>query len=256
MMDELPYTLYQQLREDLPQATFTDARGLVMELRLLKSPAEFAHLKRSAMVADAAVAAAGEVLAAGVSEYAVVAAAESVARATGAEGYLVAIASQGTRELIGPPEDKAIGPRAVVILEVAVQVDGYWTQVARTFGVGEPTVEQCAVYEAAHRAYLAAVDAAHPGQALGAVAQSAYAILDAAGYADYVEHDVGHGIGLDLPEPPSVELTAELPIQEGMVVVLHPAVRVPGVGGAFVGGTVLVTRDGPLPIHNIPERLI
>jgi len=256
IVDELPYTLYQQLREDLPQATFTDARGLVMDLRLLKSPAEFALLKRSAAVADAAVTAAGEVLAAGVSEYAIVAAAESAARAAGAEGYLVAIASQGTRELIGPPEDKSVGARAVVILEVAVQVDGYWTQVARTFGVGEPTVEQRAVYEATHRAYLAAVAAARPGQALGMVAQSAYAILDAAGYADYVEHDVGHGIGLDLPEPPSVELSAELSIQEGMVVVLHPAVRVPGVGGAFVGGTVLVTRDGPLPIHNIPERLI
>ena len=255
MMDELPYTLYQQLREDLPQATFADARGLVMALRLLKSPAEFALLKRSAAVADVAVTAASEVLAAGVSEYAVVAAAESAARAAGAEGYLVAIASQGTRELIGPPEEKAIGARAVVILEVAVQVDGYWTQVARTFGVGEPTVEQCAVYEATHRAYLAAVAAARPGQALGTVAQSAYAILDAAGYADYVEHDVGHGIGLDLPEPPSVELSAELSIQEGMVVVLHPAVRVPGVGGAFVGGTVLITRDGPLPIHNIPKRL-
>jgi hypothetical protein len=40
-----------------------------------------------------------------------------------------------------------------------------------------------------------------------------------------------------------------------MVLVLHPAVRVPGVGGTFVGGTVLITEDGPVPIHHIPERL-
>jgi len=255
VMDELPYTLYQQLRHGLPNVTFSDARGLVMDMRLIKSSAEFTLLERSAEVADAAVAAGEAVLASGVSEYAVVAAVEAAARAAGAEDYLVVIASQGAQELIGPPEDKIIEPGAVVILEVAPQVGGYLTQVARTFVVGDPPAEQRLIYETVHRAYLAAVDAAYPGKALGAVGQAAYAVLDAAGYADYIEHDVGHGIGLDLPEPPSVGSSSELVIQEGMVLVLHPAVRVPGVGGAFVGGTVLVTMDGPVPIHVIPKTL-
>jgi Xaa-Pro dipeptidase len=255
VMDELPCTLYQQLRDELPDVMFSDARALTMEFRLIKSPAEFALLKRSAGVADAAVAAAEEAVAPGVDEYALVSAAEATARAAGAEDYLVAVASRGTQQLIGPPRDQAIGREAVVIIEVAVQVGGYWAQVARTFMVGKPTAGQRAIYEAAYRAYMAAVDAACPGKALGTVGQAAYAVLEAAGYADTVEHDIGHGIGLDLPEPPSVELGAELPIQEGMVVVLHPSVRVPGVGGAFVGGTVLITRDGPVAIHEIPEEL-
>lgn len=255
VMDELPYTLYGRLRDDLPETVFSDARGLTMDIRLIKSPAEFALLRQSAKVADAAVAAAGEAMAPGISEYAVVSIAEATARAAGAEHWLVAIASRGTQELIGPPEDKIIEPEAVVILEVAVQVSGYWTQVARAFVLGEPTAGQRAIYEAVHRAYAAAVGAAYPGKALGTVGQAACAVLDAAGYGDHIEHDVGHGIGLDLPEPPSVGLRAEIPIQEGMVLVLHPAVRIPGVGGAFVGGTVLVTRDGPVPIHEIPRRL-
>ena len=255
VMDELPYTLYLQLRDDLPEAAFSDARGLTMDIRLIKSPAEFALLKQSARVADAAVAAGEEALAPGVNEYAVVAAAEAAARAAGAEDWLVVIASRGTQELIGPPEDKTIEPGAVVIFEAAAQVGGYWTQVARAFVVGEPTPEQRAIYQAVHRAYLAAVDAARPGRTLGTVGRAACAVLDAAGYADHIEHDVGHGIGLDLPEPPRVGLSDDVPIQEGMVLVLHPAVRVPGVGGAFVGGTVLVTTDGPVPIHEIPGRL-
>lgn len=251
-IDELPYTLYQQLRDDVPDATFSDARSLVMDVRLTKSLAEFTLLERSAEVADAAVAAGEAVLASDISEYTIVAAVEAAARAAGADDYLVAIASQGTRELIGPPENKVIEPRAVVILEVAPWVEGYLTQVARTFVVGEPSAEQRAIHEAVHRAYLAAVDAACPGKTLGAVGQAAYAVLNAAGYASYVEHDVGHGVGLDLPEPPSVELGSDFVIQEGMALVLHPAVRVPGVGGAFVGGTVLITKDGPVPIHRIP----
>jgi Xaa-Pro dipeptidase len=253
VMDELPYTLYKGLGNELPAATFGDARALMMAIRLIKSPAEFDLLKGSAAVADAAIAAGKEALAPGVNEYQVVAAVEAAARAAGAENYLAAIASEGTRELIGPPEDKTIQPGAVVILEIAVQVAGYWTQVARVFVAGRPTPEQRAIYKAVYGAYQAAADAARPGRTLEEVDRAAHAVLSAAGYADYVEHDTGHGIGLDMPEPPHVEAGAVTPVEAGMALVLHPAVRVPGLGGAFVGGTVLIDQDGPLPIHRIPE---
>ena len=265
-MDELPYTLYRQLVDDvpsecpfkgygLPQATFSDARSLAMDLRLIKSPAEFKLLEQSARAADAAVEAAGEAIAPGVSEYTLVSIAEAAARSSGADGYLVAIASQGSQELIGPPEHKTVERGAMVILEAAVQVNGYWTQVARAFTAGTPTADQQAIYTAAYRAYSAAVEATHPRAPLNTLESAAHAVLEDAGYADYIEHDIGHGIGLDLPEPPSVGSKATLPIQEGLVLVIHPAVRVPDVGGAFVGGTVLVTDRGPWAIHRIPERL-
>ena len=199
--------------------------------------------------------AAGEAIAPGVNEYTLVSIAEAAARSAGADNYLVAIASQGSQELIGPPENKTVEPGATVILEAAVQVDGYWTQVARVFCVDEPTAEQQAIYEAVYHAYSAAVEAIRPGMALSTLDSTARTVLEDAGYADYIEHDTGHGIGLDLPEPPSVGPDAELPIQEGFVLVIHPAIRVPGVGGAFVGGTVLVTDRGPQAIHRIPERL-
>jgi len=253
LMDELPYTLFQILEDELPAATFSDARALMMDMRLIKSPAEFELLKASAEVADAAIAAGGGILAPGIREYQVVAAVEAAARAAGAENYLVAIAGEGTQELIGPPEDKPIKPGSVVILEIAVQVKGYWTQVARVFVAGQPTPEQRAIYRAVYGAYRAAADAACPGRTLEEVYGVAHAVLSAAGYADYVEHDMGHGIGLDMPEPPRVEPGAVTPIQPGMALVIHPALRVPGVGGAFVGGTVLVTEDGLLLIHTIPE---
>jgi len=253
LMDELPYTLFRVLEDELPAATFSDARALMMDIRLIKSPAEFELLKASAKVADAAIAAGKEALVPGVNEYQVVAAVEAAARAAGGENYLVAIAGDGTRELIGPPEDKPIEPGAVVILEIAVQVKGYWTQVARVFVAGQPTSKQRAIYRAVYRAYQAAADAARPGRRLEEVDGAAHAVLSAAGYADYIEHDTGHGIGLDMPEPPRVEAGAVTPIQAGMALVLHPAARLPGVGGAFIGGTVLISEDGPLAIHTIPE---
>jgi Xaa-Pro dipeptidase len=64
---------------------------------------------------------------------------------------------------------------------------------------------------------------------------------------------MGHGIGIDLPEPPRIEDADLTRLEAGMALVVHPAVRVPGVGGAFLGGTVLVGEDGPEAIHSIPE---
>jgi Xaa-Pro dipeptidase len=167
----------------------------------------------------------------------------------------VAIASRSGEEQIGPPEDKPILPGRLVIIEAAVQVGGYWTQVARVFAVGEPTQEQAALYRSTYEAYRAAVIAAKAGTPLARIQEAAQAALEGAGYVDNVKPDPGHGIGLDLPEPPKLESGTRVPTEVGMVLVLHPAVRVPGVGGTFVGGTVLVTEDGPMPIHHIPERL-
>jgi Xaa-Pro dipeptidase len=254
-MDELPYTLFKQLQGALPAARFRDVRQLLMEIRLTKSPSEYSLLRRSASVADAAIAASEKVLTHGASERSVVAAAEAEARSLGAEDCLMAIASRSAEEQIGPPEDKNLESGHLTILEAAVQVDGYWTQVARTFSIGEFTDQQAGVYRATHDAYQAAVEAAAVDAPMSRIYEAACAVLEAAGYAGYIKHDMGHGIGLDLPEPPKIDAEAQAPLQAGMALVLHPALRVPQVGGAFVGGTVLITEDGPVPIHHIPEGL-
>jgi Xaa-Pro aminopeptidase len=255
-MDELPYTLFKQLQDALPAVRFRDVRQLLMDIRLTKSPSECSLLRRSASVADRAIVASEKVLIPGASERSVVAAAEAEARSLGAEDCLIAITSRSAEEQIGPPEDKRLESGHLTILEAAVQVDGYWTQVARTFSVGEFTPQQAYVYRATYDAYQAAVEAAVAGVPLGRIHQAACAVLEAAGYADHIKHDMGHGIGLDLPEPPKLDAGAQAPLQAGMALVLHPALRVPHIGGAFVGGTVLITEDGPAPIHHIPEGLI
>jgi Xaa-Pro dipeptidase len=251
MMDEMPHSLYVALQRELPRAALVEAGHLFREVRQRKSPAEFELLRASARLANAGAEAARQALAPGCSEFEVIAAAEAAVRKRGAEEYLAVIASKGVSELIGPPEDKPIEAGDNVIFELAVQKGGYWTQVARVFYVGGPTPDQRAIYQATFSAYEAAVAAARLGNRCADVAAAARLELERAGYGDYIEQDFGHGIGLDLPEPPRIEAEDETPIEPGMVLVIHPAVRVPEVGGAFIGGTVLIRADGPEPIHNI-----
>jgi Xaa-Pro aminopeptidase len=255
VMDELPYTLHQQITAQLPLAEWVDARGMVMEARLIKSPAEFEALRRSAQVADTAVEAAREVIRPGTEEFLVAAAVENAARSRRATAWLSAIAGRASRDLIGPPEAEALPSDDMTIVEFAVEVEGYWTQVARTFAAGQPTGQQKAIYQAVYRAYQAEVKACQMGAALGDMARAAEDAFAASGFGGFSEHDYGHGIGLDLPEPPRIGIDDTATVQPGMALVLHPALRVPDVGGAFIGGTVLVHPDHSEEIHAIPAEL-
>lgn len=254
MMDELPYTLYNALVQAFPNAQFTDARMIFRQIRLVKSNSEFALLRQSARITDAGIQAARNALHPGASEFDVVAAAEAQVRRSGATNFLAVIASKGERELIGPPEHKLIEASDAVIFELAVESAGYWTQAAQVFFPSGGTPDQRKIFTATYQAYLAAVQVAKPGNNCAQVALAARTSLEAAGFGDFIEQDFGHGIGLDLPEPPRIEAEDHTIIEAGMVLVIHPAVRVPDVGGAFVGGTVLVHDLQAEPVHNISSQ--
>lgn len=251
IMDEMPHSLYLALEKELPQASLVQAEHLFCEARMIKNPKEFDQLRESARIADVGVKAALETMQVGVSELEPVTEAEYAMRKMGAGESLVVIASKGDRELIGPPERKFLEDGDNVIFELAVELDGYWVQTAQTFYVGRPTEDQRAIYQAAYQAYQAGVEAARPGNTCTDVALAAKGILKKAGYGDYIEQDYGHGIGLDLPELPRIELEDYTQLEVGMALVIHPAVRIRGVGGAFIGGTVLIDQKGSEALHNI-----
>jgi Xaa-Pro aminopeptidase len=191
---------------------------------------------------------------AGSSEFEIVAAAESAMRRLGAGMHLVVITTKGSDELIGPPEDRQVEAGDNVIFEIAVQKMGYTSQVARVFYAGGPSRDQLDIYRATFHAYQAGLASACPGNTCADVADAIHQELARWGLEGYLEQDCGHGIGIDLPEPPRIESQDHTPIQAGMVLVIHPAVRVPSVGGAFLGGTVLVHPEGPEPVHAVPDH--
>jgi len=253
VMDEMPRSLFAALHEELPDVTWEEANDMVQSARLVKTPGEYDVLRESAQLADIGIKAARNMIKPGCTEYEVVASAEAEMRKNGADAHLVVIASKGLRELIGPPENKTLAAGDNVIFEAAVQKDGYWTQVAQVFYVGGPTKAQSKIYKDTYQAFLEGVKAVRPGNTCREVATVIQAYLEACGYGGSIEQDFGHGIGLDLPEPPRIELKDNTIIKKGMVIVVHPAVRQMGVGGAFIGGTVLVHDDYTEIIHEIPE---
>jgi Xaa-Pro dipeptidase len=255
VMEEMPRTLFSALQKNLPEVTWVEANELIQNTRLIKSQDEYNALRASAHLADQGIKAAQEIISPGCTEFEVVSAVEAKMRLAGADAHLVVISSKGVNELIGPPEDNTLERGDNVILEAAVQKDGYWTQVARVFYVGGPTEAQARIYKDTYKAFAEGVNAIQPGKTCREVANVIQSSLEQSGYSGSIEQDFGHGIGLDLPEPPRIEISDDTVIQKGMVLVIHPAIRKMGVGGAFIGGTVLVHDDRAEIIHEIPESV-
>jgi len=254
VVDELPHSLYEMLEAALPGSDFVPALSIFEKARLYKSPAEAELTQESARVADAALAAAASMAQPGRSEHEVVAAAEAEARARGAEEILSVIAPAAT-ELVGPPESRVIGDEEMLVVEFAVQVEGYYAQVPGVFHTGTPSVEQREMYQVAYQGYLAGLKAARPGNTVGDIAKAELAALEAAGWLEWHEYDLGHGDGLDHPEVPAITPTSDMPVEPGMVLCIHPGLRKPGVGGVFVGGTVSVGDEETTPLHHVPSTL-
>jgi len=254
VVDEMPHSLYQMLQAALPRSEFVPALTLFEQARLRKSPAEAELTRVSAQVADAALAAAASAAQTGRTEYEVVAAAEAAAKALGAEEILSVIAPAAS-ELVGPPEQRVIGEEEMLVAEFAVQVEGYYAQVPGVFHTGTPTPEQRDMYNVAYRGYLSGMKAARPGNTVGDVARAELAALEEAGWLKWHEYDLGHGDGLDHPEVPAITPNSEMRIETGMVLCIHPGLRKPGVGGVFVGGTVLVGEQETTPLHQVPASL-
>ncbi len=254
VVDELPHSLHEMLSQALGGRKLVPVPHILEQLRLRKSAAEATLMRESARVADAALAAARSAAQAGHSEYEVIAAAEATARAMGAEEMLSVIAP-AAQELIRPPEERRLGEGEILVAEFAVQVNGYFTQVPSVFHTGTPSAEQREMYSVAYAGYLAGVRAARPGNTIGDVARAELTVLEDAGWLRWHAYDLGHGDGLDHPELPAVTPESEVPVEPGMVLCIHPGLHKPGVGGVFVGGTVLVESDGAIPLHQVAPEL-
>lgn len=251
VMDEIPFSMMSRLQHLLPNCIFSDERNLLMEMRRVKSLTEIEKIKKSAALADQGLKTARAVISAGKTELQVVAEIEAELRRKGAENHLVVIAAPGHRKLIGPPTERIIEPQEDIIIEIAVEAGGYWSQVAAVLFSTPPNEAQKKISAMVYDAYQHITTGLRIGQTCEQVAENAIGYFDQLGYKDYIEQDFGHGIGLDLPEPPKIEIGDQTLLGDGMVIVVHPAIRVPGVGGAFIGGTVLVDNQGALQLHDL-----
>lgn len=134
-------------------------------------------------------------------------------------------------------------------------LNGYGTEVERTFFLGDVPEACVKPYETMMAARRTAFEMARPGTLMSAVDEACNSVFKAAGYEDNLLHRTGHGIGVTGHEAPFFATGYEREIKSGMVFTIEPGVYLPGIGGFRHSDTVLITDDGAVSLTPVSDDL-
>ena len=147
----------------------------------------------------------------------------------------------------GSAQPQTIREGSVVLIDDGCIVEGYQSDISRTFVVGKATDKMKRVFDAVHKAQSAALQAARPGVACGAVDGAARGVVDAAGFGPgylHFSHRVGHGIGMDMHEWPYLVKGNMQKLETGMTFSDEPGIYLRGEFGVRLEDDMHVTPDG------------
>jgi len=227
-----------------PKARVRGIQGLLEEHRMVKEPAEVERLRAAVQLGSSLFDKALAVIRPGVLETAVAAELEYAARCAGAEDMsFPTIVAAGPRSALphGRAAAEPIPRRGFVTLDFGVILRGYCSDMTRTVFVGKPVGEDRRLYQAVWDAQQAAIEAVRPGRTVGEVDEAARAVLRRAGLARYFTHSTGHGVGLEIHEPPRIAREQQEVLKPGMVITIEPGAYVPDCGGVRIEDMVVVT---------------
>lgn len=241
--------------------SFEPVGGLIDGMRQPKDTAEVARLRLAASIADRALARHHEViLDGGVSERWLSRSIENSMFELGAEALsfntIVASGPNSTRPH-ATPSDRVIERGDLVVIDFGAAIDGYGSDMTRTFAVGgEPTQDQQDLYAAVAEAQAAGVETVRAGVDQVEVDSACRTVLDRHGLADAFIHGTGHGIGLEIHEQPILSAQSVGILAADLVVTVEPGAYVSDRGGVRVEDSVVVTSNGCDPITHFPKGLV
>ena len=154
-----------------------------------------------------------------------------------------------------PPASQFPGSGFVVV-DSGVVLQGYCSDMTRTVHLGHASREERRWYDAVLEAQLAGIAAVKPGTTAGDVDHAARQVLRRAKLDRFFTHSTGHGVGLEIHEPPRLGKTQEEQLQPGMVITIEPGVYVPGKGGIRIEDMVLVTKTGCQVLTPVTKELM
>lgn len=142
-----------------------------------------------------------------------------------------------------------------IVTIVKPHVGGYVTELERTLIVGEPSDDQYHYFEIMRESQEIAIDAISPGVEYSAIEEEVIAYYGEQGVAEYIQHHIGHNIGLEGHERPFLDVEYNGEIQPGELYTVEPGFYIPGIGGFRHSDTIVVTEDGTETLTYYPREI-
>jgi len=231
---------------------------LLARLRMVKGPEEIAAIRRAIAAAEEALQRWLPEVRPGMTEREATRRLIQACFAAGADALAfepIVVAGPNAALPHATPSDRPVGPGELMIVDFGAVVDGYASDLTRTFVLGEPDPEAARIYAVVREANAAGRAAVRPGIPAEAVDQAARAVIEDAGYGPYFPHRTGHGLGLEVHEPPYLVAGDTTPLQTGMVFTVEPGIYLSGKGGIRIEDVVVVTENGGESLTAFPREL-
>ena len=127
---------------------------------------------------------------------------------------------------------------------MGVEKDGYCSDTTRTFVIGEASEKQKEIYDIVLQSNQAGINAVTSGVPLKTFDNAARDVITELGYGEYFNNRVGHGLGIEVHEEPSIHQNNNDIAQEGLVFTIEPGIYIPEYGGVRIEDTVYINEDG------------
>lgn len=247
------------LEASLPESRFVNATDTIAQLRMHKDASEIAAMQEAVGIAQKALQETLPLIKIGMPEKDLANELVMQLLRQGSAGELPfqPIVSSGPNSA-NPhafPGEKQLAGGELLVIDFGANVEGYFSDITRTFGVGEASEEQAIIHTTVQQANAAARAAAKPGATCGDVDKAAREVIGAAGYGRYFTHRTGHGLGLEIHEEPYMRAGNPMPLAAGMTFTIEPGIYLPNQDGVRIEDNVVVTEDGLRSLTDFPREL-
>lgn len=256
--DSTPFGVFRSVQKKLMQISkIATVTPLISSMRLLKSDDELSLIEKAGHIIHGAVSTGFESARIGMTEVELKRIVQDTIVQSGATPTFAAVqfgensalphAESGSREL---------KKGDIVLMDCGCSLGGYNTDMTRVGVLGNPTAEQEKIHSIVLKAEQSAIGELRPGIACGAADGIARKIIEESGFGEYFTHRLGHGIGLEVHEPPYLVRGNSLQLQPGMTHSVEPGIYLEGEFGIRIEDLVVIRSDGAELITFMPRDLV
>ncbi|MFZ3590692.1 M24 family metallopeptidase [Bacillus sp. DJP31] len=256
--EHMIYERVERLNDIFGTPQLVSVEEKLHELRMIKDHQEISLLKEAAKLADYGVEVGVAAIKEGKTELEVLATIEYELKKKGIlemSFSTMVLTGEKTASPHGKPGLDVIKKGDLILFDLGVVYKGYCSDITRTVALGEVSDKKREIYETVLEAQVAALNASKPGVKIGDIDTIARTIITEKGYGEFFTHRIGHGLGIDVHEFPSMNATNTRTLQTGMTYTIEPGIYVPGLAGVRIEDDVLITGTGFEALTTYPKEL-
>ena len=257
--DKVTVRAFERMKSDMPGISFSPLDGAPEKARRIKDEGELRLIEEACDISCRAFASLVQRIRPGMTEKQLQIMLDFTMLEMGADGLAFdTIVASGVNGSLphAIPSDKKVEAGEVITFDFGARKGGYCADMTRNVALGRPGAEMQRIFDTVLQAQETCEAMLAPGASCKEIDAEARRIIDGAGYAGRFGHGLGHSVGIDIHESPSLSPACEDLLETGHTITVEPGIYVPGLGGVRIENTCAITETGGRTLVHAQKALL